>query len=102
MWYLTLWLAPGELPVGTVDVPELGPVPTPLLLLVSSIVLSLAVGGIVRLHASWIGRREARKVMNRVSAQVTRSLERHGFGAISRLQEDRAALAKLRDQVRIV
>lgn len=100
VWYLTLWIAPGDLPVGTIDVPELGPVPVPLALLVVAVALSLAVGALAGLHASWLGRREARRVTANVRDRVALSIDRHGFEAISRMQADQAALARLREQVR--
>lgn len=100
LWYLTLWLAPGELPVGTIDVPEVGPVPVPLALLVVSSLASLLIAGLARLQASWLGRRAARKMMARVHDRVADSVNHHGFDVIARLQADRAALAALRERAR--
>ncbi len=100
LWYLTLWLSPGELPVGTIEIPEVGPVPAPLALLVASLLVSLVVAGLARLHASWLGRRAARRVMANVQERVAHSIDRQGFEVISRLQVDRSELALLRDRVR--
>lgn len=95
-WYLTLWLAPGDLPVGTIEAPVAGPIPVPLALLVGSGVLSLTVGALVRLHATWIGRRHARHLVPVVRSHVASSIDRFGFDTLTRLEADRAELTRLR------
>ena len=100
LWYLTLWLAPGELPVGTVEVPQIGPVPTPMALLVASSVASLVVGGLVRVHASWLGQKAARKVVAGVEERVAESVDQHCFAAIDRLRSIREELTTLGEEIR--
>lgn len=96
LWFVTLWLAPGDLPVGAVELPWLGPVPTPLVLLVGAMILSFIVGGLVRLHAVSLGRRYARQVERSVRDGVTASVERHGFDRLAEVDTHRAGLAGLR------
>ena len=100
LWYVTLWIAPGELSVGTIDVPQIGPVPTPFALLVAAGLASLVIGALVRAHASWIGRRAARKVVTAVEQRVANSVDQHCFEPIDRLQSTREELAALSKEIR--
>lgn len=99
-WYVTIWISPAELPVGTIEVPEVGPVPVPLALLVVSGVLSLLVGWVVGLHASWRGRREAGRVAAGVASRVAGAIDRHGFEPIAQLRADLDRLSELSELVR--
>lgn len=95
-WYLTLVLGPGDLAVGTVDVPYLGPVPMPLALLAASLVASLLVAGLARAHAFWLGAREARRLRARISEAVNAAVVRSGFGRLDEVERSRKAIAELR------
>lgn len=92
-WYVTLFLSQGNVPVSTVELPVLGPVPLPLLLLVGSIVVSGALGLILSLHAGWIGRRAGRRVAARVSDAVAAAVEERAMAGMSRLETVREELA---------
>lgn len=94
-WYVMIWIAPAGIPVGTIELPELGPVPVPLALLVASAALSLLIGATVRIHATWLGRRQARRVMANVRARVSESVDQHGFAPIARLRNDMDRLSEL-------
>lgn len=95
LWFLTLWMGPANLLVGTVDVPLLGPVPTPLALLVVSVVVSLLVGGLARLDASWRGRRAAATVEVALRQVIDREIEEHGFARLTEMDSARASLAAI-------
>jgi GTP-binding protein EngB required for normal cell division len=95
LWFLTLWLAPGDLPVGSVELPWLGPVPMPLVLLVGALFLSFLVGGVVRLHAGRLGRRYARRVERSVRDGVNSAVDRHGFDRLATVESHRTDLARL-------
>ncbi|MBW3666472.1 MAG: 50S ribosome-binding GTPase [Actinobacteria bacterium] len=97
-WYVTLLLGPGDLAVGTIDVPYLGPVPLPLALLTLSLLASLVVAGLARLHASWRGAREARRLRARIRETVTDAVERAGFERLDQVEEARRSLARLREE----
>ena len=88
-WYVTLFVSQGQVPVSTVDVPVLGPVPLPLVLLAGSIVISAALGLLLSLHAGWIGRRVGARVAERVRAAVGSSVTETGFGGLERVEQAR-------------
>ncbi len=88
-WYVTLFVSQGQVPVSTVDAPLLGPVPLPLVLLAGSIVISAALGLLLWLHASWIGRRAGARVAERVRAAVASSVAKAGFGGLEHVEQAR-------------
>lgn len=88
-WYVTLFVSQGQVPVATTDVPLLGPVPLPLMLLAGSIVASAALGLLLSLHAGWIGRRVGARVAERVRAIVSASVTEAGFGGLARVERAR-------------
>lgn len=88
-WYVTIFVSQGQLPVGTIDAPVLGPLPLPLVLLAGSIVASAAIGFLLSLHAGWIGRRAGAGVAERVRAAVTSSVTDAGFGGLERVERAR-------------
>ena len=75
-WYLTVLFGSGGLLVSTVDLPYLGPVPMPLVLIAASLALSLLLGFLVTIHAGWIGRRMGRKVATRVADSVAEQTQK--------------------------
>jgi GTP-binding protein EngB required for normal cell division len=96
-WYLTVIFGPGGLLVSTVDVPYLGPVPMPLLLVAGSLAFSLLLGGLLRVHAGWIGRRLARKTAARVGEAVAGAIAKAGFGGLDAVEDARRRLAHAAD-----
>ena len=100
VWFLTLWLAPGPIPVGSWEIPVVGPVPVPLALLAGGAVLSFVVGGIVRLHGAWLGRRRAREVADSVAESVGAAIQDHGFARLIELDSHRRGLGRLVEAVR--
>lgn len=92
-WYVTLFLAGGSMPLATVEVPVLGPLPLPLVLLAGAIVASAILGWLLGLHAGWVGRRRGRRVAERVRAEVGAAIEGIGLGGLRRVEEVRSALA---------
>jgi hypothetical protein len=86
VWYVTLFLAPGQVPVSTVDVPVLGPLPLPLILLAGSIVMSGLLGLLLALHAGWIGRRAGARIAERVRTAVGSAVTETGFGGLDRVE----------------
>ncbi len=94
-WYLVVIFGPGQLPVAAIEVPYLGPVPTPLLLLSGSLVLSLLLGFLLTAHAKWIGQRAGQEVATRVGEAVSRSITTVGFGGLDAVESARRHLASL-------
>jgi GTP-binding protein EngB required for normal cell division len=93
-WYLTIIFGPGGLLVSTVDIPYLGPVPMPLVLLAGSLALSLLLGFGVTLHAGWMGKRMGAKVGKQVADSVAEAITRVGFGSLDKVEEARLRLAR--------
>lgn len=92
-WYATLVLVGGGVPVATVDVPVVGPLPLPLALLTGSVVVSAALGWLLRLHAGWLGRRRGRRVADAVQAAVRDAISSAGLSGLRRVEAARAAIA---------
>ena len=90
-----LIFGPDRLGVATVDVPYLGPVPTPLVLLTGSLVLSILLGWLLNLHAGRVGRRMGREAAARVRESVAQAVELAGFGGLDRVENARRRLASL-------
>ncbi len=99
-WYLLLIFGPRDLPVGAVEVPVIGPVPTPLAVLIGSLALSLVVGGIVRIHAAIVGAREGRRAADRTRDEVETALVEHALGPLREIEGHRRAIAEARNALR--
>jgi hypothetical protein len=69
LWFVALWVAGGT-PVGTVEVPLLGPVPQPVMFLFAVLLVGFVLARALGLHAGWLGRRWARRLRAAVSAEV--------------------------------
>lgn len=93
-WYLTLFLVPGGGPVATVEVPVLGALPMPLVLLAGALVAGAALGMLLSLHAGWIGRRFASNVGARVRERVSAAVETDAFGPLDRIDAARREIAE--------
>jgi len=92
-WYVTLFLASGIVPVTTAEVPYLGSVPLPLLMLAGSLAASAVLGFLLSLHAGAIGRRRGRRVAEQVRVAVTETMTAAGTAGLDRLEVIRARLA---------
>ena len=91
-WYVTLFVSQGQVPVSTVEVPILGPLPLPLVLLVASVLASAVIGALLSLHAGWIGRRIGGRVAERVRTAVASSVAETGFGGLERVEQARRTI----------
>ena len=91
-WYVTLFVSGGAIPVATIDVPILGPVPLPLVLLAGSIVVSAVLGLILSMHAGWVGRRLGDRLAGRVRAEVAAAVETAGLGGLDRVEAARRTI----------
>jgi hypothetical protein len=95
-WYVTLFVSTGAVPVGTIELPILGPVPLPLVLLAGSVLASAILGWLLALHAGWIGRRRGRRVAERVRAAVASAVHEAGLRGLRRVEEVRSGVAEAR------
>jgi GTP-binding protein EngB required for normal cell division len=96
-WMVVLFVAGGGVPVATVSVPLLGPIPMPLALLTASVLISALLGWILGLHAGWIGRRLAAGVGARVEEAIREGVVRDAFGGLDRVEEARRVIAAAAD-----
>jgi hypothetical protein len=91
-WYVTLFVSGGAVPVSTIDLPILGPVPLPLVILAGAIIVSAGLGLILSAHAGWIGRRLGNRVANRVRSEVGDAVESAGFAGLDRVEAARRTI----------
>lgn len=96
-WMVVLFVAGGSVPVATVSVPLLGPIPMPLALLTASVLISALLGWMLGLHADWIGRRLAAGVGARVEEAIREGVVRDAFGGLDRVEEARRVIAAAAD-----
>jgi hypothetical protein len=93
IWYVTLFLSQGQVPVATMEAPILGPLPLPLILLVGSLLISAFFGWVLSLHAGWRGRRIGARVADRVAVAVAHAVERTGFQQLDEIELARRKIA---------
>ena len=93
LWYAALFVV-HDVPVGTIAVPYLGPVPSPVLLLAVSLLVGYILARFLQMHAGWLGRRWAKQVGRRVTAEVTQRVTDELLIPLDEFDASRAALAK--------
>jgi len=81
---------------GSVVLPVLGPVPSPFVALVVSLLAGYLVARLLGVHAGWLGRRWATGVRDRLAGAVEREVKE---GAFRRIDELDAARGRLADSV---
>jgi hypothetical protein len=75
VWLLSLWVAGGAVPTPTVDVPFLGPMPTPAVLILGGLAGWFVLGRILRAHATRLGRGWADGVATDIRTEVRRVVD---------------------------
>jgi hypothetical protein len=93
LWFASLFVI-HDAPVGSITVPYLGPVPTPVALLAASLLVGYVLARLLGLHAGWLGRRWAKRVGARVASEVRERIEAELLLPIEQFDASRAALAK--------
>jgi GTPase SAR1 family protein len=89
-WLVLLFLF--RPPVDTVDLPALGPVPIPLVILVAGLVAGYVVARVLAWHAGSVGRRWARSLRSDVQEAVAKSVADVAFVPLDRVDAARRAL----------
>jgi hypothetical protein len=92
-WVVVLFVSGGGVPVVTLEVPVLGPLPMPLALLAASVLVSALLGWILALHAGWVGRRLAAAVGARTEAAIRQAIATDAFAGLTRVEEARRRIA---------
>ena len=92
-WIVTLFVSGGGVPVATVDVPILGPIPMPLALAAAALLASGLLAWALGAHAGWIGRRVAARVATSTAERVREAIGRDGFARLDAVEEARRTIA---------
>ena len=93
LWFASLFVV-HDVPVGTITVPYLGPVPTPVLLLAVALLAGYVFAKLLQLHAGWLGRRWAKRVGMRIHVAITEVVYAELLAPLDALDAARAALKK--------
>jgi hypothetical protein len=93
--WVVLWVLV-KFPVDSVEVPVLGRVPTPLVVLIGVLAAGYLLARILGLHAGWVGRRWARRLAAEVRRNVERDVAMAAFAEVDAIETERAALAGAR------
>jgi hypothetical protein len=91
LWFVSLFYI-HDVPVGSISVPYLGPVPTPVALLVVTLLVGYALAKLLQLHAGWLGRRWAKRVGARIAGQVRRRVVDELLVPLDRFEASRVVL----------
>ena len=91
LWLATLFLIHPA--VGVIDVPVLGPVPTPLIVLVLLLVAGYVLARMLGAHAGFLGRRWARRLRGELARELDTRLADAVFAPISAIDAARTRLA---------
>lgn len=92
IWLLALALGAGGSPMS-VEVPILGPVPAPVLLVTGALVVMFLLNRVLAIHAGWVGRRWARRLRAAVGQEVGDRLDQSVFAPLEALEAARQRLA---------
>lgn len=93
LWFASLFVV-HDVPVGTISVPYLGPVPTPVLLLAAALLLGYVLAKLLQLHAGWLGRRWATRVGSRVTDAIREAIGDELLTPLDEFEARRAALRR--------
>jgi 50S ribosome-binding GTPase len=80
--------------VASYDLPIVGPMPAPLVLLVAGIIAGYVLARILAIHAGWLGRAWARRVTSQIRSSVQEVVTADAFAGLDVLESARAELAK--------
>ncbi|HEY3523759.1 MAG TPA: GTPase [Candidatus Limnocylindrales bacterium] len=79
-------------PIDVVELPVLGPVPVPLVLLAAVLLAGYVLARLLGLHAGWLGRRWARRLGTRLRAAVDEAVGTTAFAALEPIEAARRSL----------
>jgi GTP-binding protein EngB required for normal cell division len=90
--WVVLWIL-ARPATGSIDLPVLGPVPSPFVALVASLLAGYVIARVLGAHAGWLGSRWAGRVRARVAAAVEDEVRESAFGPLDQLEDARRRLA---------
>ncbi len=89
--WVVVWIL-ARPPVDSVDIPLIGIVPAPFVVLVVTVLVGYVLARLLGIHAGWIGRRWARRVRDKVTTSVRGEISERGFGPLDELEAARRSL----------
>ena len=92
VWIALLTFGPGDLPVGEVEVPILGPLPAPIAALAASLLASVLVAWIAGMHSSLIGARAGRRLRKVALAELKEQIDAELLEPVRQLESARLGL----------
>ena len=93
LWYAALFVI-HDVPVGSIPVPYLGPVPTPVVLLAATLFAGYILARLLRLHAGWVGGRWAKRIGARITHDVGQRIADDLLVPLEQFDASRAALKR--------
>ena len=92
VWIALLIFGPGDLPVGEIEVPILGPLPTPIVVLASALLASVLLAWLAGIHSSVIGARAGRRLRKTALSALDERIEGDLFQPLRDLETARQGL----------
>ena len=90
--WVVLWIL-ARPATGSIELPVLGPVPSPFVVLVASLLAGYVIARLLGAQAGWLGSRWAGRVRDRVAAAVEDEVRESAFGPLDELEDARRRLA---------
>ena len=92
IWIVALWASGGNAPTATVELPLLGPVPTPAVLIIGGLFGAFLLGRLLRWHAARLGTSWAARLSSDISAGVRTAVGATALGPLQAWEEARTTL----------
>jgi 50S ribosome-binding GTPase len=89
--WVVLWILVRPV-TGSIDLPVLGPVPSPFVALVASLLLGYVIARLLGAHAGWVGSRWSGRVRDRVAVAIEHEVRESAFGPLDQLEDARRRL----------
>ena len=98
IWVVVLFATPGSTPTATIDVPVLGPMPTPVVLIVGGLLAAFLLDRLLHWHAGRLGTHWADMILEDVSRRVSAFVGDVVGAQLASMDQARSALwAAVRD-----
>ena len=92
IWVVVLFVASGPTPTGTVDVPVLGPMPTPVVLIAGGLLAAFLLDRLLHRQAGRLGRQWADMILDDVSRRVSAFVAEVVGAQLASMEAARSAL----------
>ncbi|MFL5651762.1 MAG: GTPase [Chloroflexota bacterium] len=89
--WVVLWILARPV-TGSVDVPVLGPIPSPFVALVMALLAGYVIARLLGAHAGWLGSRWSARVRDRVAKSVEHEIEESAFRPLDVVEDARRRL----------